>query len=283
MEFAMEAARLLKVEVGTDVNLHVNLNMDPRKPVVVLSNSIAADLRMWDWQMRELCEHASVVRYDQRGHGQSSTPVQPLSIADLGTDVVKLLDHLGLDKVIFCGLSLGGLTGQWLGIHHPERLHGLMLVNTAPSFPPDVWIERAAQARAHGMQPLVEATLQRWFTPSFTLARPEQVDRVRQMVLSTHPLGYAACGDALRTANIAGEIGRIACPVRVIAGRYDPATPPARSEEIVRAVSGAELVTLEAAHVTPVEAAKPFAVLLRDFVARHGRARSQTETSAATH
>lgn len=265
----MEVDRTLEVDTG--VVLHLRMAMDARKPVVVLSNSISADLRMWDCQMDELRKHASVVRYDQRGHGQSSTPATAFSIAELGTDVVRVLDHLGVDKAIFCGLSLGGLTGLWLGMNHPERLNGLLLVNTASSFPAQVWVERAAQARAHGMQPLVDATLQRWFTADFSARQPAQMQAVREMILGTDPEGYAACGDALRTADIADGIGRIGCPVRVIAGRYDPATPPARSEEIVRAIPGAELVTLDAAHVAPIEAARPFGALLREFIARHGR------------
>jgi pimeloyl-ACP methyl ester carboxylesterase len=123
------------------------------------------------------------------------------------------------------------------------------------------------------MRSLVDATLQRWFTADFAARHPERIQCIRELILDTDPGGYAACGDALRTADIAGGIDRIKCPVRVIAGRYDPATPPARSEEIVRAISGSELVTLEAAHITPIEAAKPFGVLLRDFVARHGHGR----------
>jgi 3-oxoadipate enol-lactonase len=272
----MQAAHTMKVDVDSGVTLYVSLNLDPRKPAIVLSNSIAADLRMWDGQLQELCKHASVIRYDQRGHGQSSTPEAAFTVKELGTDVVRLLDHLKIERAIFCGLSLGGLTGMWLGIHHPERLDGLVLVNTAYSFPNDVWVERGAQARAHGMQPLVEATLKRWFTEDFTRRKPEEIARVREMILGTNALGYAACGDALRTADIVADLGRIRCPVRVIAGRYDPATPPARSEEIVRVVPGAELVTLEAAHVSPIEAAKPFGVLLTDFVGRHGRSPQAT-------
>lgn len=275
----MEAARTMKVDVDTGVTLHVSLNLDARKPAVVLSNSIAADLRMWDGQLQELCKHASVIRYDQRGHGQSSTPGAAFTVKELGTDVIRLLDRLDIERAIFCGLSLGGLTGMWLGIHHPERLDGLVLVNTAPSFPNDVWVERGAQARAGGMQPLVDATLKRWFTDDFARREPEEIARVREMILGTDPFGYAACGDALRTADIEGDLGRIRVPLRVIAGRYDPATPPARSEDIVRAVPGAELVTLEAAHVSPIEAAKPFAVLLTDFVSRHGRTPRPTGTA----
>jgi 3-oxoadipate enol-lactonase len=275
----MQAASTFDIDIDEEVTLHVSLNMAPHKPVIVFSNSLGADLRMWDGQLQEICDHASVVRYDQRGHGRSTTPREAFTIRELGTDVIRLLDRLEVEKVIFCGLSLGGLTGQWLGIHHPERLSGLILVNTASSFPADVWVERAAQARAGGMQPLVDATLKRWFTEGFAARCPGEVGRVREMILGTNPNGYAACGDVLRTADIAGEIRRIQCPVRVIAGRYDPATPPARSEEIVRAVPGAELVTLEAAHICPVEAAKPFGVLLRDFVARHGYSQPGTDRS----
>lgn len=277
----MEAAREYQVPVDAAISLHVLHEPCPGKPALVLSSSIAADLRLWEPQMPELRGHASIVRYDQRGHGLSGVPDGSCTIDQLGGDVLRVMDHLGVERAVFCGLSLGGLTGLWLGIHHPERLAGLVLVNTAPSFPAEVWIERAAVAREQGMAPLVEATLTRWFTPGFIAAQPRVVDTVRRIILSTPGRGYAACGDALRGADIAGRLGEIRCPVRVIAGRYDPATPPARSEEIVRAIEGAELATLEAAHLCPVEAARPFGALLRDFLARHGEPQPERGEAAA--
>ncbi len=144
-----------------------------------------------------------------------------------------------------------------------------MLVNTAPNFPKDVWVERCAIARADGIASLVEPTLARWFTADFAVAHPDEVDAIRRIIGATPPEGYAACGEALCGADLAPRMSEIDLPVRIIAGRYDPATPPERSEEIARAVAGAELVTLECAHLAPVEAAKPFGALLKDFVTRH--------------
>jgi 3-oxoadipate enol-lactonase len=266
----------LNIETEAGVTLRVSGSLLPDRDTIVFSNSIGADMTMWDDQLAAAMEYANVVRYDQRGHGASSAPEGPYSIAQLGQDVIGILDSLRLSKVFFCGLSLGGITGMWLAVHHPKRFHGFVLANTAASFPVQLWQERCATARSSGLEPLVDATLTRWFTKDWASRNHESISRVRAMILRTSPEGYAGCGEALAGVSLESDLDQISSPVRVIAGRYDRATPPERSEEIAKAIPCSDLVTLDAAHVSPIEAASTFSAILREFVVTH----SQTSASA---
>lgn len=265
----MAESTIQKIDVEPGVQLAVEAAPDNGKPVLVLSNSIGARLEMWDETVTRLSREVRIVRYDTRGHGRSSVPPAPYSAERLGRDVIGILDALRIPRAVFCGLSLGGFTGMWLGVHASDRLRGLVLANTAPSFPPpSLWHERAATVRKSGMESLVSPTLDRWFTRNFQASAAARVAEVGRMVATTPPEGYAACCEVLAATDLTPELGRISCPVRVIAGAHDPSTTPARGEEIVARIPGADMVVLDAAHISAIEAADAFAQAVREFIAR---------------
>jgi 3-oxoadipate enol-lactonase len=224
-------------------------------PALVLSNSLGTDLRMWDPQAGPLGEQFRLVRYNQRGHGDAPAPRGPYTMEDLGRDVLALLDELGLERVSFAGVSIGGMTGMWLAVNAPERIDRLALCCTSAHLPPaEGWYERAATVRSEGMAAVADAALERWFTPAFRERRPEVVERTRQMLLAASPEGYAGCCEAIAGHDLRSELGRIRAPTLVIAGDEDPSTPPEHGRLIAESVDGARLLVLERArHLANVE------------------------------
>jgi 3-oxoadipate enol-lactonase len=243
------------------VNLNHRFDGRPDGPVLVLSNSLGSALAMWELQLPTVAERFRVLRYDHRGHGSSPAPPGPYSIDDFGRDTLELLDSLGLERVSFCGLSLGGAVGMWLGANAPERLERLVLCCTAARFAtPEIWSERAAAVRAAGsVEPLVEGVLERWFTPGFRAKHPERVEPVRRMLLATPAEGYAATCDALRDCDLRPILAGIRAPALVVAGEDDPATPPAQAEELAASIPGARLVVIpDTAHLANIEQTEAF-------------------------
>jgi len=236
-------------------------------PVLVLSNSLGTNLSLWEPQMAELTRGFRVLRYDTRGHGDSSVTPGPYSIERLGRDVVALFDRLAIDHAHFCGLSLGGMTGMWLAIHAPTRVTRLALCNTAAHMAPaDLWNGRIEQVRGGGMAAIVESVLARWFTPAFLARSPHIAASVRQMVMTTPADGYIACCAAIRDMDQREAIAGISAPTLVIAGTHDPATPPADGRFIADRIEGARYVELPAAHLSNIEAARDFTAALLDFL-----------------
>jgi 3-oxoadipate enol-lactonase len=239
--------------------LHYTIDGLVDAPAVLLSNSLGSNLSMWDRQVAALTERFRVVRYDVRGHGQSPVPPGPYTIDDLGRDAIALLDTLRIERAHFCGLSLGGMVGMWLGVNAPERINRLVLANTSAKFgPPAIWNERIDIIRSQGLAPIAEGVLQRWFTPSFHSTSPAVVERCREMLLSTPPEGYASCCAAIRDMDQVDAIRAIVNPTLVIIGDYDPSTPPAHGELIARHIAGAKTVSLPTAHLSNIEAASAF-------------------------
>ena len=223
-------------------------------PVLLLSNSLGTAMAMWDAQMPAFAEHFRVVRYDSRGHGRSDAPQGAYSIDRLGRDVIELVDALGIERFHFCGLSKGGMVGQWLGWRAPERLDRLILANTSPYMgPPSGWDDRIRAVRASGMAVMAEAVLERWFTPDFRAQASAELDAVRQLLLATNPQGYAGCSAAIRDMDQRPLLPLIAAPTLVIAGDADPATPIEHSHLLANGIAGAELRVLPAAHLSNVE------------------------------
>jgi 3-oxoadipate enol-lactonase len=238
------------------VNLHHRFDGPAGAPVVVLSSSLGSSLAMWEPQLPALAQRFRVLRYDHRGHGASPVPDGPYTIDEIAGDALELLDALGLERVSFCGLSLGGAVGMWLAANAPERIDRLVLCCTAARFAtPEIWAERAAAVRAAGsVEPLADAVLERWFTADFLTREPEQIAAVRSMIVSTPAEGYAATCDALRDADLRAHLGRIRAPTLVVAGADDPATPPRQGEELAAAIEGARLAVIpRAAHFANVE------------------------------
>jgi 3-oxoadipate enol-lactonase len=235
-------------------------------PVLMLSNSLGTTMEMWRPQLAAFTARFRVLRYDTRGHGRSDAPPGGYGLDRLGRDAIELLDALGLGRVHFCGLSLGGMTGQWLGARAPDRIDRLVLANTAAVMgPPSAWDARIVTVRQQGMAALTDAILERWFTPEFR-AVPEGAAFVRDQLLATDPAGYAGCCAAIRDMDLRPLLGRIAAPTLVITGSRDPATPPADSTLIVESIPGARQLMLDAAHLSNVEQPEAFTTAVLDFL-----------------
>jgi 3-oxoadipate enol-lactonase len=239
--------------------LHHRLDGPADAPVVVLSNSLGTSLEMWDGQVPTLAEHFRVLRYDQRGHGASPTPPGPYTVAELAGDALALLDRLGLERVSWCGTSLGAMTGMWLAVNEPDRIDRLALCCTSPHLgPPEMWAERAATVRSEGMEAILDAQLDRWFTPEFRASGAEVLERTRQGLLSASPEGYASCCEAIAQFDIRAELGSIHAPTLVIAGGDDQATPPDHGRLIADSIDGARFVLVDGArHLAGVERPGP--------------------------
>lgn len=232
-------------------------------PILLLSNSLGTTMDMWTPQMAVLGDAFRVLRYDSRGHGRSGVPDGGYSIDRLGRDVVELLDALAIETVDFCGLSLGGMVGQWLGIHEPSRLCRLVLANTSGRMPPAAsWDDRIASVRTSGMAPLAEASVARWFTADFVTRAPEVIAPIRAMLLATAPEGYAGCCAAIRDMDMRRTATLIDVPTLVIGGALDSATPPPHSEALAHTIPGARLVMLDAAHLSNIEQPERFSAAL---------------------
>lgn len=245
-----------------DGELNYRLEGPVDAPVLVLSNSLGTTHEMWDAQVPAFSEHFRVLRYDTRGHGSSSVTPGPYSIEQLGRDVLGLADALGVDRFAFCGLSMGGLIGQWLGIHAGERLTRLVVCNTGAKIGTDeVWNERIDTVLKGGeqaMRDMRDASIARWFTPDFAAQHPVEVARITQMIASTSPAGYAANCAAVRDADYREQLGAIKVPTLIVCGSQDPVTTPDHGRFIQARVEGAELVEFEAAHLSNVEAGDAF-------------------------
>jgi 3-oxoadipate enol-lactonase len=242
-------------------------------PALLFINSIAATRALWDAQAAALGDRFRIVRYDARGHGESSVVPGPCTIDDLGRDALAVLDAAGIEAVHVCGLSLGGLTAQWLGVHAPARVRSLVLANTAARIGTvESWTARIALVREKGMAAVADLVLPNWFTPEFRARHPEVVNRFRQAIESTPVEGYLACCAALRDADLRDQVAAIGCPTLAIAGARDTATPPEALAFICDRVPGARMVTFDAGHLTNVECAEAFTREIVEFLQAAARA-----------
>ncbi len=250
--------------------LNYQLDGPQGAPVLVLSNSLGTDLGMWDTQIPAFAEHFQVLRYDTRGHGQSLVSEGPYSIEQLGHDVLALLDALHIDKAHFCGLSMGGLIGQWLGINAGSRLRSLVVCNTAAKIgEPAVWNPRIETVLREGQAAMValrDASIARWFTPEYAQANPDQAKRITDMLAATSPQGYAANCAAVRDADFRDQLGAIDVPTLVIAGTEDAVTPPSGGHFIQARVPGAQYAEFYAAHLSNVQAGDAFSQRVLEFL-----------------
>lgn len=222
---------------------------------LLFSNSLGASLEMWDAQAAHFARTRRVIRYDVRGHGESSAPNGPFSLADLATDALRIMDSLHLHKVDWAGCSMGGMVGQWLLTHHRDRIGKAVLGNTAAFMgPPETdWNARIRIARTRGMASIADAMKQRWFTRAFNESNPAEVTRITDQVRIASPAGYAGCAAAIRDMDQRESIKGITNPVLVVIGNEDPATVPAAGELIARHISGAKILRLDAAHLSNCE------------------------------
>lgn len=250
-----------------DASLHYQIDGRADAPLLVLCNSLGTELGMWEPQMPRLLEHFRVLRHDARGHGQSQVTPGPYTIAQLAADVIALLDHLQAERAHFCGLSMGGMIGMWLGAHQPARFERLVLSNTAAHMPPpEAWNTRIDKVKREGMAAIVPMVLERWFTPGFVARAPQQVEPVRAMLLRTPVAGYVASCAAVRDMDQRGALAAIAVPTLVIAGSHDSSTPPADGRYLAQQIPGARYLELDAAHLSNLEQADRFTDAVTGFL-----------------
>jgi 3-oxoadipate enol-lactonase / 4-carboxymuconolactone decarboxylase len=237
------------------------------RPVLVLSHSIGADHAMWDPQVADLLPYFQILRYDIRGHGASDAPPGDYSVEQLGRDVLALVDGLSIAKFAFCGISLGGAIGQWLGSNATGRLTSLVLANTSPQFgPPANWETRRTTVLQGGTAAIVDMAMQRFFSPE-TLAQSPEAASVRSVLLGADRIGYAGCCAALRDFNYVATLPQIQVPTLVIAGDRDVSTPwSGHGEILAREISGARTTQLPAAHLSNLERPRSFTAALLDFL-----------------
>jgi 3-oxoadipate enol-lactonase len=247
--------------------LHVEVEGRDGAPVLMLSNSLGTNLHMWDDQAAEFAKHFRLVRYDRRGHGKSGAPKGPYSFDRFGRDILAIIDALKIKKMNWCGLSMGGMDGQWLGANAPDRIEKLVLANTnffyADKAP---WAERIKFVQDKGLAELVGPNMERWFTKGFRERAPQAIARMREMFVATNPAGYVACVEAIRDMDFRVSNPTVTAPTLVIVGKQDPATPPSAGETIAQQIKGAKLVALDAAHISNVEQPKAFTEAVLNFL-----------------
>ena len=256
--------------------IEINYVIEGDGPLVTMSHSLACNLSMWDEQARALRDRYRVLRFDTRGHGQTSAPSGAYSLAQLGDDLLGLLKGLGVERTHFVGLSMGGMIGQVFALAHPTMIESLVLCDTTSRYPAtaaSVWEERIRTVEAQGMAPMVEPTLGRWFTAPFKTQRTDLMAQVGAMIRQTPPNGYVGCCHALPKINVTSRLSELHCPALVIVGEEDPGTPVEMAREIQAALPRAELEILRSAsHLSNLEQPQEFnRVLLRFLDKATGR------------
>jgi 3-oxoadipate enol-lactonase len=247
--------------------LNYRFDGDDGLPLLVLSNGLGLDLTMWDPQIPALSDEYRVLRYDTRGHGASSTPSTPFGIEHMGRDVLNLLDHLSVDRVHFCGFSMGGMIGIWLGIHAPERLNKLVLSHTAARIgPQSMWNERIDSVKANGMQAISDAAIRRWFTSGFVVSQPGVVGALKAAMERNSAEGYVQCCAAIRDADFRDQVARIRTPTLVISGKQDVATTPADGRFLAQHIAGSRAAEIDSAHLSNIEQSRQFTAALCAFL-----------------
>ena len=255
--------------ITTDDGCALNVSVEGRDdaPALMLSNSLGCTLEMWQPQMAAFTQHFRVIRYDRRGHGRSSVPPAPYSMARFGRDVLAILDGLNVRTTHWCGLSMGGMVGQWLGANAPERFDRLVLANTACYYPdPTNWNNRIKAVRDGGIKAVADTVIAGWLTEEFREREPEATARMKAMLLASPVEGYLACCAALSTLDQRALLPTIKAKTLVIAGRHDPATPVAAGELIRDGIPGAKMTVLDAAHISNVEQPQAFADAVIGFL-----------------
>ncbi|WP_226468656.1 3-oxoadipate enol-lactonase [Luteimonas panaciterrae] len=251
----------------TQYGLHYRVDGLADRPWLTLCNSIGTDLHMWDDQIDVLGQHFRILRYDCRGHARSIAPPPPWTIANLGHDVLALFDVLGIERTHFCGLSLGGLVGQWLALQAPQRIGRMIVCSTAAKIgSTEAWRARIAQLREHGLDGIAAATPSRWFTDAFTETHPARIQALVAPLRAMPPEIYAAFCEVLIATDFRHDLSEIAAPLLAIAGSDDTTTPPVDLRFIAEHVKNGRYLELPGRHLTNVESAPAFTRAVHDFL-----------------
>jgi len=254
------------------INMRYELEGPESAPVVTLSHSLATDLSMWDPQVAVLKSGYRVLRYDTRGHGSTDVPEGPYTLEQLAEDVKALLQTLGIPKTHLVGLSMGGMIAQVFALKYPGLLRSLVLCDTSSRIPQEalpIWEERIELAQKQGMVPLVEPTMERWFTASFRRKPLPGLEKIRGMIRATPLKGYVGCSRAIMGLNLTERLREITLPTLIVVGEEDPGTPVIASQAIHKQIKGSELVILKsAAHLSNIEQQNAFNTAVLDFLKR---------------
>lgn len=252
---------------SNDAEINYQTFGDSTQSALIFSNSLGTQYSMWQSQIDALKDDFFIVCYDTRGHGNSSAPKGAYTIEQLGNDVINLLDHLDIQTAIFCGISLGGLTGQWLAIHHPQRFKKMIICNTAAKIGQEqAWNERAQLVREQGLAAVAASAASRWFTESFIQSHSKLVSKLSNELATTNPQGYASCCDALAKADLSAQIQSISIPVLVVTGTQDPITTTKDAQFIVNNIRNSALFEIEASHISNIEQPEAFNHAVYAFV-----------------
>lgn len=224
-------------------------------PAVVLSHSLGTDLHVWRPQVEQLARSRRVVRYDHRGHGRSPVPPGPYTIADLGRDVLALLDRLEIERTSFVGTSMGGMVGLWLAANAPDRIDRLVVCCTSAALGnPDAWTDRAGIVRSNGAVAIADGTVHRWLSGTFAVEHPDVIDRLVARFVGTTDEGYAACCEAIGAMDLLDDLARITAPTLVVAGRDDVAIPLDHASTVADGIADADLAIVgDAGHLASLE------------------------------
>jgi 3-oxoadipate enol-lactonase len=253
--------------------IDIHYTIEGQGPWVVMSHSLACDLSMWDEQVALLKNRYRILRFDTRGHGASDAPEGAYAMDMFAEDLCGLLDSLSVENPHFIGLSMGGMIGMTFALKYPQRLRSLVLCDTSSRMPPEaraVWEARIKVAAEQGMEPLVEPTLQRWFTEPFYQSNRPLMKRVGQMIRNTRPSGYIGCCKAIPEINVTDQLASITRPVQVVVGEQDIGTPVSMARAIQDAIPGSELIVIpSASHLSNLEQPAAFNRAVAGFLDRH--------------
>ena len=256
---------LITADDGCRIN--VEITGSASAPALMLSNSLGTNLHMWDDQADEWSRHFRLIRYDRRGHGGSDAPAGPYSMERLGRDVLGVLDVLGVARTHWCGLSMGGMVGQWLGANAPDRIGKLVLSNTNYYYEDKKpWDDRIRFLKSNPIEKLVDPSMERWFTAGFRARAPQTISRMKEIFLTSDQTGYIACCEAIRDMDFRESNPRVKAKTMVIVGAQDPATPPAQGEAIAKAIPGAKVASIDAAHIANMEQPQVYTKTVLDFL-----------------
>ncbi len=254
--------------ISEGVRIFYRLEGSAERPLLVMVHSLGVDHGLWDPQMPALLRYFQVLRVDLRGHGASDSPPGDYTIEQLGRDVIAAVDSVKRESFAYCGLSIGGMIGQWLGASIPNRITHLVLANTSPRVgAPELFDDRRKAVLEGGMAAVENAAMERYFSPRLLASTNPQVATTRSALLAANPVGYAGCCAAIRDMDQRPLLGRIGVPTLVIGGTLDAATPwEGHGDLLAASIPGARSVVLEAAHLSNVELPSAFTNALFDFL-----------------